>query len=99
MSFKLADGKAVRAALAQAARERILILDGAMGTMIQDLKQDEAAFRGTRFKDWHRDLRGNNDLLNITQPDAIRDIHLAYFLAGADLVETNTFSSTTIAQA
>ena len=98
-SFKIADGKAVRAALAQAARERILILDGAMGTMIQDLKQDEAAFRGARFKDWHRDLRGNNDLLNITQPDAIRDIHLAYFLAGADLVETNTFSSTTIAQA
>jgi 5-methyltetrahydrofolate--homocysteine methyltransferase len=98
-SFKLADGKAVRAALAQAARERILVLDGAMGTMIQDLKLDETSFRGARFKDWQRDLRGNNDLLNITQPDAIRDIHLAYFLAGADLVETNTFSSTTIAQA
>ncbi len=70
-----------------------------MGTMIQDLKLDEAGFRGDRFKDWHRDLRGNNDLLILTQPDAIRDIHLAYFLAGADIVETNTFSSTTIAQA
>ena len=96
---KIADGKAVRAALAQAARERILVLDGAMGTMIQDLRLDEAGFRGTRFKDWHRDLKGNNDLLNLSQPDAIRDIHLAYFLAGADMVETNTFSSTTIAQA
>jgi 5-methyltetrahydrofolate--homocysteine methyltransferase len=81
------------------AAERILVLDGAMGTMIQDLKLDEAGFRGERFKDWQRDLRGNNDLLILTQPDAIRDIHLAYFLAGADIVETNTFSSTRIAQA
>ena len=97
--FKIADGRSVRAALTQAARERILVLDGAMGTMIQDQRFDEAAFRADRFRDWHRDLRGNNDLLNLTQPDAIRDIHLAYFLAGADLVETNTFSSTTIAQA
>ncbi len=70
-----------------------------MGTMIQDLKLDEAGFRGERFKDWQRDVRGNNDLLILTQPDAIRDIHLAYFLAGADIVETNTFSSTRIAQA
>ena len=95
----MADGKAVRAALTQAARERILVLDGAMGTMIQDLRLDEAGFRGSLFKTAERDLRGNNDLLNLTQPDAIRDIHLKYFLAGADLVETNTFSSTSIAQA
>ena len=81
------------------AAERILVLDGAMGTMIQQLKLDEAAFRGERFTDWTRDLRGNNDLLILTQPDAIRDIHLAYFLAGADIAATNTFSSTSIAQA
>ena len=94
-----ADDVDVRAALTAAAAERILVLDGAMGTMIQDLKLDEAAFRGERFADWPRDLRGNNDMLILTQPDAIRDIHLAYFLAGADIVETNTFSSTSIAQA
>jgi len=81
------------------ARKRILILDGAMGTMIQSHRFSEADFRGDRFADWHRDLRGNNDLLSLTQPDAIRDIHLAYFRAGADIVETNTFSSTAIAQA
>ena len=86
-------------ALRAAARERILVLDGAMGTVIQQYRFDEAAFRGTRFADWPRDLRGNNDLLILTQPDTIRDIHLQYFLAGADIVETNTFSSTTIAQA
>ncbi len=85
--------------LRRAAAERILILDGAMGTMIQQHRFDEAAFRGERFADWPRDLRGNNDLLTLTQPDAIRAIHLEYFLAGADIVETNTFSSTTIAQA
>src|SRR5689334_13326148 len=81
------------------ARERILVLDGAMGTMIQDLKLDEAAFRGDRFKDFHRDLRGNNDLLILTQPKAIEDIHAHYLRAGADIVATNTFSSTSIAQA
>jgi 5-methyltetrahydrofolate--homocysteine methyltransferase len=86
-------------ALFQAARERILVLDGAMGTMIQQRRFDEAAFRASRFADWPKDLRGNNDLLTLTQPDAIRDIHLQYFLAGAGIVETNTFSSTTIAQA
>ncbi len=85
--------------LRSAARERILVLDGAMGTMIQDRKFTEADFRGSRFADHARDLRGNNDLLILTQPDAIRDIHLAYFLAGADIVSTNTFSSTSIAQA
>ena len=89
----------VRAALAAAAKERILVLDGAMGTMIQRLSLTEADFRGERFKDWPRDLRGNNDLLSLTAPDAIREIHLQYFRAGADIVETNTFSSTTIAQA
>ena len=87
------------AALHAAARARILVLDGAMGTMIQDLKLDEAGYRGTRFADWSCDIKGNNDILNLTQPDAVCDIHLAYFLAGADIVETNTFSSTTIAQA
>ena len=88
-----------REALTAAAKDRILVLDGAMGTMIQELKLDEAGYRGERFKDWHRDVRGNNDLLILTQPDAIRDIHLAYFLAGADICETNTFSSTSIVQA
>jgi len=82
-----------------AAAKRILVLDGAMGTMIQTRKFTEEDFRGERFKDWPRDLRGNNDLLVLTQPDAIRDMHLAYFRAGADIVETNTFSSTRIAQA
>src|SRR5262249_49477859 len=72
---------------------------GAMGTMIQNLQFDEAAFRGERFKDFHRDLRGNNDLLILTQPQAIEDIHAAYLRAGADIVATNTFSTTSIAQA
>ncbi|HTO62600.1 MAG TPA: methionine synthase [Bradyrhizobium sp.] len=88
-----------RIALLAAARERILVLDGAMGTMIQALQLDEAAFRGARFANFHRDLRGNNDLLILTQPQAIEDIHAAYLRAGADLVATNTFSSTSIAQA
>ncbi|PLX38338.1 MAG: methionine synthase [Hyphomicrobiales bacterium] len=82
-----------------AARERILVLDGAMGTMIQQLKLDEAGYRGARFADWEKDVKGNNDLLNLTQPDAIRAIHKEYIDAGADIVETNTFSSTSIAQA
>ena len=88
-----------RTALLAAARERILVLDGAMGTMIQGLQYDEAAFRAERFKDFHRDVRGNNDLLNLTQPKAIEDIHVQYLRAGADIVATNTFSSTSIAQA
>src|SRR5580692_2425912 len=88
-----------RTALLAAASERILVLDGAMGTMIQGLEYDEAAFRGERFKDFHRDLRGNNDLLILTQPKAIEDIHADYLRAGADIVATNTFSSTSIAQA
>ncbi|MEM1285848.1 MAG: methionine synthase [Pseudomonadota bacterium] len=86
-------------ALNQLAQKKILVLDGAMGTQIQDRKFSEADFRGERFADWGHDLQGNNDLLILTQPDAIRAIHKAYFDAGADIVETNTFSSTTIAQA
>ncbi len=87
------------AALRAAAREKILVLDGAMGTMIQQHKFTEADFRAERFADWPRDLRGNNDLLVLTQPHAIRAIHLAYCDAGADIIATNTFSSTRIAQA
>src|ERR1700722_6734895 len=85
--------------LRRLAAERILVLDGAMGTMIQELKLDEEGYRGARFDAWNRDVRGNNDLLILSQPDAVRDIHLAYFRAGADIVSTNTFSSTSIAQA
>src|ERR1700754_2749294 len=85
--------------LRRVARERILVLDGAMGTMIQGLELDEAGYRGARFDAWNREVRGNNDLLNLSQPKAVRDIHLAYFRAGADIVSTNTFSSTSIAQA
>lgn len=81
------------------AKTRILVLDGAMGTEIQDLKLDEAGYRGERFADWPSDVKGNNDLLSLTQPDAIRKIHVDYLNAGADIIETNTFSSTTIAQA
>ncbi|HEX5544969.1 MAG TPA: homocysteine S-methyltransferase family protein, partial [Nitrospira sp.] len=74
-------------------RERILVLDGAMGTMIQQRKLDEAAFRGEQFKDWSRDLKGHNDLLNVTQPAVIEEIHRQYLEAGADIIETNTFNS------
>src|SRR3954469_10850644 len=89
----------VEPTLRHIAAERILVLDGGMGTMIQALKLSEAEFRGKRFADHGHDLRGNNDLLILTQPDAIRDIHLSYYRAGADIVSTNTFSSTAIAQA
>jgi 5-methyltetrahydrofolate--homocysteine methyltransferase len=87
------------AALRRAAAERILVLDGATGTMIQALGLDEEGYRGARFDAWNREVRGNNDLLNISRPQAVRDIHLAYFRAGSDIVSTNTFSSTRIAQA
>ena len=80
-------------------RERILVIDGAMGTMIQRHTLTEEDFRGERFKDHRYPLKGNNDLLSITRPDIIKEIHRQYFQAGADIVETNTFSSTTIAQA
>ncbi|MDE3184945.1 MAG: homocysteine S-methyltransferase family protein [Bacteroidota bacterium] len=79
--------------------ERILIIDGAMGTMIQQYKLEEKDYRGERFKDWHKDVKGNNDLLSLTQPKIIQAIHKAYLEAGADIIETNTFSSTSIAQA
>src|SRR6516164_767977 len=85
--------------LRRLAAERILVLDGAMGTMIQSLGLNEEGYRGSRFDAWNRDVRGNNDLLNLSRPQAVRDIHLAYFHAGADVVATNTFSSTAIAQA
>ena len=87
------------AALHKAAAERILILDGAMGTMIQRHKLGEADYRGERFKDWPRDLKGNNDLLVLTQPDIVRGIHEAYLEAGADIVESNTFNAQTISMA
>jgi 5-methyltetrahydrofolate--homocysteine methyltransferase len=80
-------------------QKRILIIDGAMGTMIQRHKLQEADYRGERFKDWDTDVKGNNDLLSITQPEIITGIHRKYLEAGADIIETNTFSSTSIAQA
>src|SRR5215510_7597920 len=80
-------------------KQRILVLDGAMGTMIQALKLNEEGYRGARFDAWNREVRGNNDLLNLSRPDAVREIHLAYFKAGADIAATNTFSSTAVAQA
>ena len=87
------------AALQQLLRERIVLLDGAMGTMIQQHRLDEAGYRGARFADFGRDIKGNNDLLTITRPEIIAEIHRAYLEAGSDIIETNTFNSTTIAQA
>ena len=86
-------------ALKAVAKERILILDGAMGTMIQRYKLDEAGYRGERFKDHGHDLKGNNDLLVLSQPKIISEIHKAYFEAGADIAETNTFNTQAISQA
>ncbi|MBP1838249.1 homocysteine S-methyltransferase family protein [Formosa algae] len=83
----------------QAIQQRILVLDGAMGTMLQRYNFSEDDFRGERFKDYPSSLKGNNDLLSLTQPQAIADVHRKYFEAGADIVETNTFSGTTIAMA
>ena len=80
-------------------RERILILDGAMGTMIQRHDLTEIDFREGHFENHHKSLKGNNDLLSLTRPEIIKEIHRQYFLAGADIIETNTFSGTTIAQA
>jgi len=87
------------AALEAAAAKRILIIDGAMGTMIQRHKLDEAGYRGARFKDWKRDVKGNNDLLVLTQPQIIAEIHEAYLEAGADILETNTFNAQRISMA
>jgi len=86
-------------AIKQELEKRILIIDGAMGTMIQRYKLQEEDYRGERFKDWHKDVKGNNDLLSLTQPQIITAIHKEYLKAGADIIETNTFSSTRIAQA
>src|SRR5688572_15926635 len=80
-------------------RERLLVLDGAMGTMIQRARLAEEDYRGARFRDWPRELRGNNDLLSLTQPRLVRDIHAQYLQAGADIIETNTFNSTAVALA
>lgn len=87
------------AALEAAANNRILIIDGAMGTMIQRHKPTEETYRGRRFADWHRDVKGNNELLSLTQPAIIQDIHDQYFAAGADIAETNTFGAQVISQA
>lgn len=84
--------------LRQALRDRILVLDGAMGTMIQRYKLSDADYRGERFKDFPHDVKGNNDLLSITRPDVILAIHKEYLDAGADIIETNTFSGTWVAQ-
>ena len=81
------------------AQQRVLILDGAMGTQIQGFQLEENDFRGTRFADWETPLKGNNDLLNLTKADIVKTIHRRYIDAGADLFETNTFSTTTIAMA
>ena len=86
-------------ALLRLLRERIVILDGAMGTMIQTYRLDEGAYRGERFRDWPRDVQGNNDLLSLTRPQVIREIHRQYFQAGADIIETNTFNCTSISMA
>jgi 5-methyltetrahydrofolate--homocysteine methyltransferase len=85
-------------ALPEILEKRIAILDGAMGTMIQRFKLSEADYRGERFKDFAKDVKGNNELLSLTRPDVIRDIHEGYLTAGADMIETNTFGATTIAQ-
>jgi 5-methyltetrahydrofolate--homocysteine methyltransferase len=82
--------------LKQQLAQRILFLDGAMGTMIQGYKLDEKDYRGTRFSQWESDLKGNNDLLCLTQPDIIKAIHREYYNAGTDIVETNTFNSTSV---
>jgi len=85
--------------IAELLAERILVLDGAMGTMIQRYKLDEAGYRGTLLANWHQDLKGNNDILCLTQPAIVEEIHRAYLEAGADILETNTFNSTSISQA
>ena len=86
-------------ALRELFAERIVVLDGAMGTMIQKHRFDEAAYRGERYANWHRDLKGCNDLLALTRPEVIADIHREFIDAGADIVSTNTFNATSIALA
>ena len=86
-------------ALRRLVERQILVLDGAMGTQVQALKLDETDFRGEQFRDHPRELRGDPDVLNLTQPDAIRAVHAVYLAAGCDIIETNTFTATSIAQA
>src|SRR5438270_4996509 len=85
--------------LLEALRQRIVIIDGAMGTMVQQYRLGEAEFRGERFKSWHKDVKGLNDLLNLTQPSVIEEIHTQYLAAGADIIETNTFNAQAISLA
>ena len=85
--------------LHDAIAERILILDGAMGSLIQSYQLEESDYRGERFSDWPTDIKGNNDLLSITRPDVIEAIHTAYLDAGADIIESNTFNATEVSQA
>ncbi|WP_210441599.1 methionine synthase [Vibrio crassostreae] len=92
-------GSNVRQKIDALLKQRILLIDGGMGTMIQDYKLEEQDYRGERFANWHSDLKGNNDLLVLTQPKLIKDIHSEYLEAGADILETNTFNATTIAMA
>lgn len=92
-------GSNVRQQIEAQLKQRILLIDGGMGTMIQGYKLEEQDYRGERFADWHCDLKGNNDLLVLTQPQLIKEIHSAYLEAGADILETNTFNATTIAMA
>ena len=95
----MTDATDVRNQLEALLAKRILVLDGAMGTMVQRFALSEADFRGERFKDHPKDLRGNNDVLVLTRPDVIADIHRQYLAAGSDIIETNTFSGTAVAQA
>ncbi len=92
-------GSNVKEMIENQLKKRILLIDGGMGTMIQGYKLEEEDYRGERFASWHSDLKGNNDLLVLSQPDLIKDIHSAYLEAGADILETNTFNATTIAMA
>ncbi|HAC68698.1 MAG TPA: methionine synthase, partial [Pseudomonas sp.] len=95
----MTDRTARLAALRQALAQRVLILDGGMGTMIQSYRLEEADYRGERFADWPSDVKGNNDLLLLTQPKIIAEIEKAYLDAGADILETNTFNATRVSQA
>ena len=95
----MSDRSARLQALSQALKERILILDGGMGTMIQSYKLEEADYRGARFADWPSDVKGNNDLLLLSKPQVIAEIEKAYLDAGADILVTNTFNATRVSQA
>jgi len=92
-------GRNIKQKIGQQLKDRILLIDGGMGTMIQNYGLEESDYRGARFADWHCDVKGNNDLLSITQPELIKEIHSAYLQAGADILETNTFNSNSIAMA